>query len=81
MPMTITLKNIPDELYDRLRQSAQIHRRSINSEAILCLETVLQPVVLGPSERLEKIARLRDQLDPTKFHLRDIDEFKRRGRP
>ena len=40
MPTTLTLKNIPDEVYQRLRASAEAHRRSLNSEAIVCLETV-----------------------------------------
>ena len=35
---TITLKGIPEELYDRLEQNAVAHRRSINSEILVCLE-------------------------------------------
>jgi hypothetical protein len=36
MPSTITLKNIPDEVYERLKASAEANRRSLNSEAIVC---------------------------------------------
>jgi antitoxin FitA len=43
MPTTLTLKNIPDDVYERLKLSAQTHRRSMNSEAIVCLEAVLLP--------------------------------------
>ena len=43
MPTTLTLKNIPDEVYDRLKAPAEAHRRSLNSEAIVCLESVLLP--------------------------------------
>jgi len=32
MPTTLTLKNIPDFVYDRLKLSAEAHRRSMNSE-------------------------------------------------
>ena len=35
---TITVKNIPDDLYERLKQAARAHRRSINSEVIVCIE-------------------------------------------
>ncbi|MDP6227489.1 MAG: Arc family DNA-binding protein, partial [Dehalococcoidia bacterium] len=35
---TLTIKNIPDGLCHRLRESAKQHRRSINSEVIVCLE-------------------------------------------
>ncbi len=38
---TITIKNIPDELYERLKKKAEQERRSINSQAIVCLEQVL----------------------------------------
>jgi plasmid stability protein len=81
MPTTITLKNIPDEVYDRLRLSAATHRRSLNSEAIVCLETVLLPIKLGASERLARARQLRAELVPGKFRARDIDAMKRRGRP
>lgn len=36
MPATLTLKNIPDDVYARLKLSAETHRRSLNSGAILC---------------------------------------------
>ena len=35
---TLTLKNVPEKLHKRLKESAAQHRRSINSEAICCLE-------------------------------------------
>jgi plasmid stability protein len=35
---TLTLKNIPDQLYDQLRQSAAEARRSLNSEILFRLE-------------------------------------------
>lgn len=34
----ITIKNIPDRIYTRIRESAKINRRSINSEIIHQLE-------------------------------------------
>ncbi len=54
MPKTLTLKNIPDELHWRLKVSAEMHRRSLNSEVIICLETVLLPSKLPPGERLAR---------------------------
>ena len=38
---TITVKNIPDELYERLKCVAEINRRSINSEIIVCIENAV----------------------------------------
>lgn len=81
MPTTLTLKNIPDDVYDRLQLSAQAHRRSMNSEAIVCLETVLLPAKVTPAERLARARELRAALPKGKFRAREIDELKREGRP
>ncbi|WP_443081733.1 FitA-like ribbon-helix-helix domain-containing protein [Synechococcus sp. Nb3U1] len=54
MPTTLTLKNIPDVVYERLKASAQRNRHSLNSEAIVCLESALLPAKLSPSERLAR---------------------------
>ena len=35
---TITVKNIPPEIYEKLKKSAETSRRSINSEIIACIE-------------------------------------------
>ena len=34
MPTNITLKGIPDDVYERLKVSADVNRRSVNSEVI-----------------------------------------------
>lgn len=81
MPTTLTLKNIPDTVYERLKASAEAHRRSLNSEAIVCLEAVLLPAKLTPAERLARARDLRGKLPKSKFRARDIDAMKRQGRP
>ena len=80
MPASLTLKNIPDSVYLRLKATAELHRRSMNSEAIVCLEAVLLPAHVGPAERLARARELRSALKPSKFLARDIDAFKREGR-
>ena len=81
MPTTLTLKNIPDDVYTRLKLSAEAHRRSMNSEAIVCLEAVLLPAKVTPTERLARARELRSALQPRKFRGRNIDALKREGRP
>ena len=81
MPTTLTLKNIPDAVYERLKAAAEMHRRSMNSEAIVCLEAVLMPTKLTPSERIARARELRAALPQQTFRARDIDLAKRRGRP
>lgn len=80
MPTTLTLKNIPDEIYERLKASAQAHRRSLNGEAIVCLEFVLMPGRMEPAERLARARALRHSLKTKAASARDIDAFKREGR-
>ncbi len=81
MATTLTLKNIPDEVYGRLKRAAQSHRRSLNSEAIVCLEMVLVPNSVTLVERLARARELRAGLSAMKFRSRDVDALKRQGRP
>ena len=81
MPTTLTLKNIPDEVYERLKAAAATHRRSLNGEAIECLEKALMPRRVSVEERLERIRRLRAGLQNQEFDHDLIDQLKREGRP
>lgn len=80
MPTTLTLKNIPDDVYQRLKASAEAHRRSLNSEAIVCLESVLVFGRVSTGERLARARALRATLPKLRFRAKDIDVFKREGR-
>ncbi len=80
MSMTLTLKNIPDAVYERLKASAAVNRRSLNREAIVCLESVLLTSQLPARERLARARALRSGLAQVKFLARDIDTLKRQGR-
>ena len=80
MPTTLTLKNIPDDVYERLKAAAETHRRSLNSEAIVCLESVLLPGRVPVGERLARARALRATLPQGKFRSKGIDAFKREGR-
>ena len=80
MPTTLTLKNIPDSVYERLKLAAQLHRRSMNSEAIVCLEAALVPARVAPAELLARARALRAALTPSNFPPGEIDALKREGR-
>ena len=81
MPTTLTLKNIPDDVYARLRAQAKLHRRSLNSEAIVCLETMLSASSGASAERLARVRELRAALGGATFAASDIDALKLQGRP
>jgi plasmid stability protein len=80
MPVTITLKNIPDAVYEQLKSAAEAHHRSLNSEAIVCLETVLLPSKTPPAERLARARELRAALVDKGITADDIDRLKNQGR-
>lgn len=81
MGTTITLKNIPDEIYNSLKQAAEAHHRSLNSEVIACLERVLLPSKAGPDERLARARLIRESLAGKQFKAADIAKAVAQGRP
>jgi len=78
---TVTLKNIPDEIYSRLKKTAQRHRRSLNSEIIVCLERSLQPTAVRGEDALVTARRLRARIGGLPLSLEEIGEARRLGRP
>lgn len=61
--VTLVVKNLPDDLYKRLKDAASAHQCSINTELIRCLETALQPKLIDTEERLSRFRILRPQVE------------------
>jgi len=78
---SLTIKNIPEDLYNELKHVAEQHHRSINSEVIVCLKRTLFPKRVSPEERLNNIHALRSQIPPNNITPDDIDEAINDGRP
>ncbi|MBE9539080.1 MAG: Arc family DNA-binding protein [Proteobacteria bacterium] len=76
----ITVKNIPERLYQHLKASAHIHHRSINSELIVCLERVLLPTRIPPHELITTARALRGQVKSPILSDEEIDKAKVHGR-
>ena len=81
MGTSITLKNIPEAIYDSLRSAADAHHRSLNSEVIACLERVLMPTKITNEVHLAKARDIRNELKGKKFKVADIEKAIDRGRP
>ena len=77
---TITLKNIPEQLYKKLKQRATQHYRSLNSEVIVCLQNVLGSQQVDPEVLLERARILRSGISG-KLTDRDLSLLKNQGRP
>ena len=77
---TITLKNIPDDLYQKIKHKAQQHRRSINNEIIFCLEQTLKAQPVAADVLLAKARAVREK---TGAYLTEdeLKKLKESGRP
>ena len=77
---TITIKNIPDDLYADLKRAAAANRRSINSEIIVSIEQAVRSKRIEPDELLSEIRVLREE---TAVYLTDdiLDQAINKGRP
>ena len=53
------VRNIPDELYDRIRQRARAQNRSISAEVIMLLDRALAEAERSQSDVLASIQRRR----------------------
>jgi len=80
MGVTITLKNIPEEIYLELKSAAKVHRRSLNSEVIACLERVLTPTRIDNDAHLTAARQIRDELKGKTFKVADIQKAIDQGR-
>ena len=70
----LTIKNIPTELYEKLKERAQRNRRSINGEVIACLQQMLEAVPIDPENILARARELRKK--SARSHLDDETLFK-----
>ena len=55
----LTLKNLPAELHERLKERAALHQRSLNSEVIACLRGVVMAERVNPAMLLATARRIR----------------------
>jgi antitoxin FitA len=79
MPTNLTLKGVPDEVYERLKSSATVNHRSLNSEIIARLEAQLMPR-RSAAEQLATIRAARARLRNQDFDHDVVDSAKREGR-
>ena len=78
----LTLRGIPDELYEALKAEAERNRRSLNQEVIYRLEASVRAPTRDADAELARIRRLRDRmgdLPPLDDEL--LERARDRGRP
>ena len=77
----MTIKNVPDDLYERLKEMAQEHGRSINNEVIFCLRRVLHSGRIDPEAFLARVDALQKQMSLPPLTDKILRKAKEEGRP
>lgn len=79
--VTITVKNIPEEIYERIKLQAKANRRSVNSEIISIFEqAVPNRTPMDVKEILERARKVRELTAHYTITAEDIDRWKKEGR-
>jgi len=76
---TITLKGIPTFLHSELKKRAEINKRSLNNEIIVCLESFLGFRNVEKQQYLEEVREFRKTIK-SEISNKLIDELKNEGR-
>ncbi len=77
---TITIKNLPPTIYERLKTQAQNNRRSINSEIIFVLEQVFSIPPIDVNATLERTRKLRELTADYVVSADEIEKMINEGR-
>jgi plasmid stability protein len=76
----VTIKDLPVDLHERLKENARLNRRSLNAEVITLLEAAVEPRKLNVNEILRAARSVRSQVK-RELTDHDINRMKRQGRP
>lgn len=78
---TLTIKNLPADLYERLKQSTAQDRRSINNQVIVYLQRALHSPKIDTDAVLAEARVLRQKTSHSLLTDRDLAQAKQEGRP
>jgi len=81
MSIAITVKNIPGNLYDKLKKRADRNRRSINSEIISIFDEVLVAHPIHPEKIIAAARVFREKTKGVVLDEDFIGRAKKEGRP
>jgi len=76
----LTIRNIPDDLYQDLKEHAAKHQRSLNKEVVMMLERTMGRKNADAMEWLKDVDALRDSLNITPLTDKMINQAKNEGR-
>ncbi len=59
MPTSITIRDIPDEVYEKLKKQADLHHRSVNSEVVYYLKQMVSSHRPTPDDIISRAEKLK----------------------
>jgi antitoxin FitA len=77
---TLTVKNIPDDVYKRLKTQAARHHRSLNQEIIACLERSTFSVPVDSATFLARAREIRRNIKGPLLTEKRLHQLKTAGR-
>jgi len=80
MPTNITIRDIPDEIYKKLKERAELHQRSINSEVIFYLSQMVRSHRPDPDEIIARAKKLKRNAKSS-LTMQEIQQAVDQGRP
>ncbi len=78
--VTLTIKNVPPEIYERIKIQAKNNHRSINGEVISIIEQALSIPPLDIKETLERTKKIRELTAHYVITADEIEKFINEGR-
>ncbi|MCH8568876.1 MAG: Arc family DNA-binding protein [Balneolales bacterium] len=80
MPTNITIRDIPDEVYKKLKEQADLHQRSINSEVIFYLKKMVCSHRPDPDQIIARAKKLKQKAKGA-LTMKEIQQAIEKGRP
>ena len=77
---TITIKNIPLDVYERLKRRAKANRRSINQEVIAVIERALEIPPIDVDSTLKRAHKIRELTAQYRLQDEELEQWKSEGR-
>ena len=78
--VTITIKNIPEEIYERIKTQAKVNHRSINGEILSILEQAISIPPINVEETLKRAKKVRELTAHYEITADEIEKFINEGR-
>ncbi|MDH3973024.1 MAG: Arc family DNA-binding protein [Deltaproteobacteria bacterium] len=77
----LTIKNIPHDLYEQLKETARLHHRSLNSEILYCIEQTIGTNKIDIPGVIKNARKFREKTSPYLLTDDELNKAKDKGRP